>query len=247
MQKTSFKFLVIGDACIDEYRIGSISRVNPEAPVPLLEIDQIDRREGMALNVAANLEAFGAVVEKRFPALVSKKIRYVDGRTGNHLLRVDKDVCPAPYEHLSSYPYDAVVISDYAKGFVEEGLVAELQSRFNGPIFVDTKRTELKSYENVYYKINEIEYSKLETIPKNLIVTLGAKGCSYEGRFFPGIPVRTVDVCGAGDTFLAGLAYGYLWYASMDKAIGLANKLAAVSCRHLGTHVPTAEEIACVF
>ena len=34
----SFNVLLIGDSCIDEYKIGTIDRLSPEAPVPLIKI-----------------------------------------------------------------------------------------------------------------------------------------------------------------------------------------------------------------
>lgn len=46
------KALVIGDTCIDEYRYGFITRINPEAPVPLLDIVKVETKKGMAYNVA---------------------------------------------------------------------------------------------------------------------------------------------------------------------------------------------------
>ena len=49
------KALVIGDSCIDEYVYGEINRVNPEAPVPLLDVSSVQRKMGMAHNVANNL------------------------------------------------------------------------------------------------------------------------------------------------------------------------------------------------
>jgi bifunctional ADP-heptose synthase (sugar kinase/adenylyltransferase) len=247
MQKTSFKVLVIGDACIDEYRFGSITRLYPEAPVPLLNASHVIVKEGMALNVVNNLKAFGIEVKIKTTGNLSKKIRYVDERTGKHLLRVDNDIYSEPYLIEEKYEYDAIVISDYAKGFVQEDLIGNISKRFNGFIFVDTKRTKLHSYKNVYYKINEFEFSKLEKEPDNLIVTMGAKGCRFNEKIFSGLPVDTLDVCGAGDVFLAALTYGYLVFNSIEKSLHFANKAAALSCKHLGTYVLTPEDIECVF
>jgi D-glycero-beta-D-manno-heptose-7-phosphate kinase len=241
------RVLVIGDACIDEYRFGSIERLNPEAPVPLLSISQTVEKMGMAANVADNLKALGAEVDLIIPPLMSRKVRYVEQRTNKHLLRVDEDICPEPYCHRKEYLYDAVVVSDYNKGFVGENLIEELQGQFKGPIFVDTKKTWLKSYDNVYYKINKLERDRLTNTPKNLIVTLGAKGCEYQGKVFSASKVEAVDVCGAGDVFLAALTFGYLEICSIPAAIRLANKAAAISCKHIGTYALTPEDVSCVF
>jgi D-beta-D-heptose 7-phosphate kinase/D-beta-D-heptose 1-phosphate adenosyltransferase len=243
------KVIVIGDACIDEYRFGSILRINPEAPVPLLNASSVVQRNGMALNVASNIKAFGVDVILKTPTVLSKKIRYVDERTGRHLLRVDYDTPADPYKVEEEYDCDAIIVSDYAKGFISDSLIVELQERFSGPIFVDTKKINLKDYKNVYYKINEVEFSRLNKDPENLIVTLGAKGCLYKDKIFSGVLLDTLDVldvCGAGDVFLAALTYGYLKFESIEKAIKLANSAAALSCQHLGTYTLTQEDVECI-
>lgn len=54
--------LVIGDVMIDRYISGSVKRISPEAPVPVVAMEQIDNRLGGAANVALNLCALGAKV-----------------------------------------------------------------------------------------------------------------------------------------------------------------------------------------
>lgn len=61
-QFSSKKVLVIGDAMIDAYYMGSVSRISPEAPVPVIEIKEKSKRLGGAANVALNIEALGAQV-----------------------------------------------------------------------------------------------------------------------------------------------------------------------------------------
>lgn len=55
--------LVVGDVMVDAYYIGDVKRVSPEAPVPVVDIKQRDRRLGGAGNVVLNLLALGARVE----------------------------------------------------------------------------------------------------------------------------------------------------------------------------------------
>ncbi len=57
------KVLVVGDVMVDAYYIGDVKRVSPEAPVPVVDIRQRDRRLGGAGNVVLNLLALGAQVE----------------------------------------------------------------------------------------------------------------------------------------------------------------------------------------
>jgi bifunctional ADP-heptose synthase (sugar kinase/adenylyltransferase) len=52
--------LVIGDAMVDRYWYGTVTRVSPEAPVPVLLHGTVEEREGGAANVARNVLAMGS-------------------------------------------------------------------------------------------------------------------------------------------------------------------------------------------
>ena len=52
---------VIGDVMVDEYLYGDVTRISPEAPVPVLEVRAHDWRLGGAANAAANIQALGGV------------------------------------------------------------------------------------------------------------------------------------------------------------------------------------------
>ncbi|NVK54916.1 MAG: bifunctional D-glycero-beta-D-manno-heptose-7-phosphate kinase/D-glycero-beta-D-manno-heptose 1-phosphate adenylyltransferase HldE [Alteromonadaceae bacterium] len=54
--------LVVGDVMLDRYWSGSTARVSPEAPVPVVNINDIEDRPGGAANVAINLASLGAKV-----------------------------------------------------------------------------------------------------------------------------------------------------------------------------------------
>jgi len=49
--------LVIGDIIVDEFVWGDVARISPEAPVPVIDVDHVDRRPGGAANVVSNLHA----------------------------------------------------------------------------------------------------------------------------------------------------------------------------------------------
>ena len=55
--------LVIGDVMLDHFIVGSVERISPEAPVPVVRFAREDYRLGGAANVANNLRALGADVE----------------------------------------------------------------------------------------------------------------------------------------------------------------------------------------
>ena len=134
------RILVIGDVCIDEYRYGEIRRVNPESTAPLLNFQDSEEKMGMAFNVAQNLMALGAEVIMSVSEEISRKIRYIDRRTGEHLLRVDHDVQAKPYKVGSKDMFDAIVISDYDKGFITDEVIWKFRQKFRGPIYMDTKK-----------------------------------------------------------------------------------------------------------
>lgn len=54
------KVLIVGDVMIDSYIWGSVDRISPEAPVPVVSIHSQERRLGGAANVALNIKALGA-------------------------------------------------------------------------------------------------------------------------------------------------------------------------------------------
>ena len=56
------KVLLIGDSCEDRYFYGDVKRLNPEAPVPILEYKRGVTSKGMSLNVRENLMSFGVEV-----------------------------------------------------------------------------------------------------------------------------------------------------------------------------------------
>jgi D-glycero-beta-D-manno-heptose-7-phosphate kinase len=55
--------LIVGDVMLDQFVIGRVNRISPEAPVPVVEYDHDDYRVGGAANVANNVRALGGRVE----------------------------------------------------------------------------------------------------------------------------------------------------------------------------------------
>lgn len=56
------RILVVGDVMLDRYWFGEVSRISPEAPVPIVKIERTEERPGGAANVARNAAALGADV-----------------------------------------------------------------------------------------------------------------------------------------------------------------------------------------
>lgn len=55
------KVIIIGDVGLDEYVFGSVRRISPEAPVPVVEVEKQEFRLGLAANVAQNISSLGGV------------------------------------------------------------------------------------------------------------------------------------------------------------------------------------------
>ena len=56
------RLLIVGDVMLDRYWFGDVSRISPEAPVPVVKIERSEERPGGAANVARNAAALGAQV-----------------------------------------------------------------------------------------------------------------------------------------------------------------------------------------
>ena len=240
-----FNILLVGDSCLDVYQYGVVDRMSPEAPVPVFKPTHEEKRPGMAANVQNNLKALGCEVTF-VSGQESVKTRLIDSRSKQQIVRIDADVETPPLEFATNIPevFHAIVISDYNKGLVTYDVVHWLREQFPGPIFIDTKKQDLKQFEGCIVKINEVEYKARHSDCTNMIVTLGKEGALYNHKIYPAPEIEVTDVCGAGDTFLAALAYQYLYTdGDMEAAIQYAILASAVTVQHVGVYAPTPEEI----
>ena len=245
--------IVIGDKCTDKYVFGETTRLSPEQPVPVLDQTRIEERPGMAANTELNLKAFGVntVLLSQREEII--KTRFVDSNSGYQLMRLDETPkvsrianaeLKMAFMHMNP---DAIVISDYDKGYLSEEDLWIICNNINRPVFVDTKKRRLFQKDNVYWKINKKEYDDLieDHLPNDdhLIVTLGSAGASWNGMIYKPEPVKVFDVCGAGDTFLAALVYKFLKTNDMKTSIMYANKAAAIAVTHPGAYHLTKKDI----
>lgn len=242
-QQKPYKILLIGDSCVDEYVYGTCERLNPEAPVPILKFRRKESKNGMAWNVRDNLQAFGMEVYMLTNKEKIYKTRYIDEKYNHQILRVDIEDPLSPMEYeIPNEKYDALVISDYDKGFITQQKLFEVVFNSKIPVFVDSKKTILPE-SNCFIKINDNESKLLKSKHDNIIVTRGSGGAEYDGVIYPGEKVSVFDVCGAGDTFLSALVYFYLECGTIEKAIPYANKAAAIAVQNFGTYVLSGDDI----
>jgi sugar/nucleoside kinase (ribokinase family) len=107
---------------------------------------------------------------------------------------------------------------------------------------LDTKRKLSKDVASKYsfIKLNESEAKNNSHLDsKNIITTLGSKGAYYNGMLYPQPnPQQTIDVSGAGDTFVAAFAIKFLETLEVEPAINYANKMASIVVSKRGVVTP---------
>ena len=86
--------LIVGDSCIDVFIYGEITRLSPEAPVPVFNPLRQKKNDGMAKNVANNVEALEVTILTITNKNNIRKVRYVDKKSNQLVLRVyEHDYC----------------------------------------------------------------------------------------------------------------------------------------------------------
>lgn len=244
------KVLVIGDSCVDRFVYGDVQRLAPEGPIPIFNPTSEISTSGMAGNVHRNLESIGCE-----STIVSNKInpiktRYVDERSGQLMIRVDESdkvdridqslLRQIQKNNFLNNKIDAIVISDYDKGFLTEEDIKYICEN-NNNVFVDTKKI-IGDWicSCTFIKINHVEYENVKKqigrleLQDKLIITLSSKGCKYRDKIFPVEFVQVKDVSGAGDTFLSGLVSEYIRTNSIEKAILFAQYCATIVVQKKG-------------
>ena len=243
------KILIVGDSCTDVFVYGEITRLSPEAPVPVFNPLRQRENDGMAKNVVNNVEALKSTVYSITNKNSIRKIRYVDKKSNQLVLRVDEhDYCDEIENEVllsikdnkcglplsGNIEVDAIIISDYCKGFLHEEDIQFICEN-NDNVFVDTKKKlDNWIFDVDYLKINSLEYERNKEFFKNndviskTIITKGNEGCSFQGKIYPTEDVPVKDISGAGDTFLAGLAVEYVRTNDIEKAINFAQKCATL-------------------
>ena len=90
----------------------------------------------------------------------------------------------------------------------------------------------------------QLEHAARSSDCSNMIVTQGKQGALYNNKMYPAAAIDVIDVCGAGDTFLAALAYEYLQTdGNMEAAVEFAIRASAVTVQHTGVYAPRLDEI----
>ena len=188
--------------------------------------------------------------------------KYVDGKILKGILG-----------HINSVllQYDAVIISDYQKGMISQGLIRDIVKKAKPKeifISVDPKVGHFDFYKGVsLITPNVMEASSGSKIEirddktllragkslmkklscKAVLITRGEQGMSlFEKKKVTHIPTvarKVYDVTGAGDTVISAFTLAYASGASMEEAAMIANHAAGIVVAEVGTAVATADQI----
>lgn len=310
------RIAVVGDVLLDEYKFGDVSRVSPEAPIPVLAVQRSEFRAGGAGSVVVNLARLDAEVRffsvcgedrsgDELRELLARENVFLDGlitdpqrrttvktrhlgfvqsanRAMQQILRVDhEDLTPIRAEIIEKVvaalavqarDLDAVLISDYDKGLINDRTLAALRAVVPDqvPIIVDPARREDYSLYRGSFMMcpNRFEANLATDIPchdlpgcsnaaeklvaelelEAVALTMDADGIylhEREGvqRQFPTVSRTVADVTGAGDMVLSVLGLVVAAGGTLREAVDLANFAAGLEVRSLGVTALTRKEI----
>lgn len=244
------KITVIGELCKDRFVYGETKRLSPEAPIPVLNPIEIIENEGMAGNVVQNLLSLNPKLQISFIHQEEKiiKTRYVDKKSNHIFLRVDEEKQVEPLKLVDEYidvikESDAVIVSDYNKGFLDEKILQEITYHSHFSI-MDTKKqigSNILTLFN-FIKLNESEFLKHNFNDhwlNKILITLGSRGAKYIDKIYPSPdPKETIDVSGAGDTFTASFTLKYMETRNIEESIIFANKMSSIVVSKRGVAKP---------
>ena len=213
------KVLVFGDVITDKYIYGTSSRISPEAPVPIVNINKVSTSLGGAGLVYENLKSLGVdvtLLETEQPRSVKTRIIC----DGHYITRLDEDEYADSNAvlqnvlHSDFSQWEYVILSDYNKGVLDcSKEIIEHINKFNCKVIVDPKR-DADFYQGAWLvkpNAKELLDFNFNNWQDNIITTdAGNNVVATIDTIKYTIPVEKVevsDVTGAGDCFLAGFVY----------------------------------------
>lgn len=296
------KILVIGDIIVDHFIWGSVSRISPEAPVPVVNVTNESLLLGGSANVLHNISDMGGTaalcgvigadwmggklldllkdIDSSPDGIIKDNSRPTTKKTrvvaqNQQVVRFDReDSRPLSDQILSElclfldnslHLFDAVIISDYAKGVINITIMDHLRNRLASfphiPIIVDPKPDHISLFQDAtIITPNHHEAEKMSGIKihddnslnhaaellqnslhcKAVLITRGESGMALleKGKPLFKIPTKAkevYDVTGAGDTVIASLALSLACGLSFAEASLLANYAAGIVVGKVGT------------
>lgn len=172
---------VTGDMIIDEYLYGNTTRISPEAPVPIVDLERREKRLGGCGNVFNNVLSIyksarlGCYLDKQHHDLVNVfddtyiiidtvkvpvKTRVISN--GRYMSRIDDEqyikdnTLQQRIEKLNLKPHDVLILSDYNKGSIKDP--QSIINNTKAKVLVDPK-LKLDAYKGAYLvKPNKKEF-----------------------------------------------------------------------------------------
>ena len=147
------KILVVGDVLIDEYLFSDVSRISPEAPIPILNINQKKSVLGGAANVANNLSKLGVkssilgYVGSDSNSITIKKL-LKNNNIKDYLIKLKNSITILKTRFISKN--QQIIRADYEKKFNDKDKrilkkFIKIYKNFNCVIFSDYNKGTLES------------------------------------------------------------------------------------------------------
>lgn len=301
--------LVVGDIIMDEYIWGDVSRISPEAPVPVVDVQNQTKMLGGAANVLNNIVSLGGrailcgvigddptgreILERLKPmgfetgGIVMEPYRPTSIKTriiahNQQVVRFDRESRKGIQDEsrdkllrtVEAYlgEIGAVVVADYGKGVISEGLMKSLRDllRDTGvPLTVDPKIGNFNCYHSVdVITPNHHEagaFSRVEIIDEEtliragrqmleelacgtVLVTQGKEGMTLfekngEISHIPTVAKKVFDVTGAGDTVISTFCLGLALGMDTKSAAVISNFAAGIVVGEVGTTTVKVDEL----
>ena len=263
------KILVIGDAMLDEYWSGSVSKISPVAPVPVVSMVNAETRPGAAANVAANIEAMGVSVERIFGC--GERIRKITVSVGvQHIARLDFDYPQKPIVPDSNFieavdRCDMVVALDYGKGSlanIQELIQASKgkpflidpkghdYARYRGAMLLKPNREEMRELVGGWSTRQEQDFKVRQFLHtsgiESILLTQEADGMTLynpEPLHLDSENKSPVDVSGAGEAVISAFAVALAKGCSQNESVRFASRAAGLAIAKPGTAVLTEEQV----
>lgn len=123
--------------------------------------------------------------------------------------RVNDTACGIEFiENIQFNSFDVVAISDYRCGFLTKSVVEKIRQKSTilyAASQLSDKNPNYDLYGTADFLVCNVNESKYLNNVRNVFITHGDKGCSFNGVTYPGNPVKVARTIGAGDVFFAAL------------------------------------------
>jgi bifunctional ADP-heptose synthase (sugar kinase/adenylyltransferase) len=243
----------IGDAIIDRWVHGRLEDCQ-DGCKKFVEESYCESPGGVA-NARMCLSNWDAITSHYTQPEAQRSIKTRFLENNRIIFRHDIEKPCIPGDWLSIlYSADAVLVSDYDKGFLTPEylrLLIDTANVRNIPIVVDAKR-DPSLYAGAIIKCNKDYFEKFEVPQTNLVLTIGSTPPTVwhngivqsAGNMFSLAAVQCVNHVGAGDCFAAHLILGLAQGKSLADAAIVAHSAGRVYVQHPHNRPPLPEEIS---